>query len=261
MPRSVIDVERRERVALEVEERRVVGRRGDHRLGPGDQVVSHCLVRLGHPDRDHRLRAAERVDARRVAEDLGGGAGQPVDQPGLAVVVVHRERAVRLEVLAHRRHGLLGEEERLEADLRGAAHQGQRVGQREQDEVVVRPVRALQEGPAVVGVHVDPVVGVGPVDVGLGRRSRGSAGRCRPRRRGRAPSRSAIATSEPEPAPTTSTSPSALSGEPQVRRRVDPLALLELPLRGRHQLVRDAVGLDQQEPVVRGRRPPRLVTL
>ena len=79
------DVERRERVALEVQERRVVGRRARPAGARGRPGRLALLVGLGHPDRDHGLRPAERVDARRVAEDAGGGArraGRPASSRG-----------------------------------------------------------------------------------------------------------------------------------------------------------------------------------
>ncbi len=216
------------------------GRRPDRLAG---------LRRLRHADGDHRLGTGEGVDARRVPEDVGGGAGQPVDQPGLAVVVVHRERAVRLQVLADRGHRLLGEEERLQPDLRGPAHQGQRVGQREEHEVV-GAVRALEERAAVVGVHAHVGVVVRPVDVVLaadledarvdvdGVDAVGAlAQRDRDVRAGAGADDEHVA--------------EGVARGSQVRRLVDPLALLDLPLRGGHQLVRDAVRLDQQEAVVR----------
>ena len=128
----------------------------------------------------------------------------------LAVVVVHREGAVRLEVVARLLQRLLGEQERLEPDLRGAAHQRQRVGQREEDQVVLL-VRACQERPAVVDVPGDPRVLVGLVGVAVDadlHDPRVDVDRvdvaC-------APLDSAIATSEPEPAPTISTSSRGLS--------------------------------------------------
>src|SRR3954462_3384722 len=44
--------------------------------------------------------AAERPTGALAQNAFGGGGGEPVDQPGLAVVVVHRERAPGVEVVA-----------------------------------------------------------------------------------------------------------------------------------------------------------------
>ena len=120
--------------------------------------------------RDHGLAAAGQVDAGGVPERGGRGAGQPVDQPVLAVVVVHRERAVGGQVLAGGGQGLFGEQEALQPDLRGPGDQGQRVGQGEQDQVVLG-VGGLQERPAVVDVPGDPRIVVGVVGVLLDARS------------------------------------------------------------------------------------------
>ena len=81
-------------------------------------------------------------------------------QPRLAVVVVEDEDAVGGQVVAHRLEGLDGEQERLEPDVAGGADEGQRVGQGEDDQVVLL-VGGAQEGPAVVDVARDPRIVVG----------------------------------------------------------------------------------------------------
>ena len=91
--------------------------------------------------------------------------GQPVAEPGRAVVVVHGEQPVaRVQVRLRRLHRLEREQVALQPERGLPGHQGQRVGQREQDHVVLR-VRLLQEGPAVVDVHGDPGILVGMVRV------------------------------------------------------------------------------------------------
>ena len=99
-----------------------------------------------------------------MAEPGRDRARQPVDQPRLAVVVVHREGAVRLQMTPHGLHRLAGEQEGFEADLRGAADQRQRIRQREQDQVVLL-VRAFQEGAAVVDVPRHARIGIRAIDV------------------------------------------------------------------------------------------------
>ena len=115
---------------------------------------------------DDCLVGGEAVDAGGVPERSRGRAREPVDQPVLAVEVVHREATVGLEVVVRRAQGLLGEQEGLESDLRGAVDERERVGQGEQDQVVLR-VGVLQEGPAVVHVGGDALVLVGVVGVVL----------------------------------------------------------------------------------------------
>ena len=145
--------------ALVVQERPVVG--GRARCGPrGQGVVVRAAGLVGRVQgaADHGLRSpANSVDAGVVAERGRRGAGEPVDQPVLAVVVVHREDAVAVRWSRAAVERLLGEQEALQPDLRGAGDQGQRVGQREQDQVVL-VVGGLQERPAVVDVPVDPRV-------------------------------------------------------------------------------------------------------
>ena len=127
------------------------------------------------------------------------------DEPFLAVVVVDDEHAVGGQVVAHRLERLLGEQERLEPDVRGRADEGQRVRQREDDEVVLL-VRVAQERAAVVDVDGDPRILVRVVRVEVDAELLDLRDRSRPHRRGRRPFASAIATSVPVPAPTIRTS-------------------------------------------------------
>jgi hypothetical protein len=86
-----------------------------------------------------------------------------------AVAAVPARRSISqfgLQVLARRAQRLLGEQERLEPDLRGAVDQREGVGQGEEDEVVARP-RVLQERPPVVDMGRHPPVLVGVVGVVL----------------------------------------------------------------------------------------------
>ena len=76
-------------------------------------------------------------------------AGETVPQPDLPVEVVHRERAVRREVGAGALDRLLGEQVALEPDGRLSGDEGDRVRQRQQDQVVVA-VGLLEEGAPVV---------------------------------------------------------------------------------------------------------------
>ena len=102
-----------------------------------------------------------------------------------------------------RREGLLGEQERLEPDRRLLADEGQRVGQREDDQVVLL-VGVAQECAAVVDVRRH---------AGSGRAGSGCCSRpiCSELRIDldrvdvAAPCCSAMAASEPLPAPTMST--------------------------------------------------------
>ena len=101
-----------------------------------------------------------------MAEHRLRGPGKPVDQPGFAVIIVHRKRAVGFERAADRLDRFLGKEEGFEADLRCAAHQRERIGQREKDEIVFA-LGVLEEGAAVVDMPLDAWIGVGAVDVHL----------------------------------------------------------------------------------------------
>ena len=151
-------------VAGQVGERVVVGRRGDLGAVPEAGAVRHRPGRV-HGEHGQAAPAERRPDL---------GAGRPPERvldrgrvPALQerrVVVVHRERAARCQVGAHRLERLLGEQVALQPDPRLPGQRGQRVGQREQDQVVVlRGV--LQEGAAVIDVRGQPGAGVGVVRV------------------------------------------------------------------------------------------------
>ena len=137
--------------------------------------------------RERGRRLAVHLEQRLVAERVVEHLGELGDQPVVAVVVVEHEDAVLGEVVAHAGERLLGEQERLEPELALLADQRQRVGQREDDEVVLLVGRA-QERAAVVDVAGDARVGVRLVGVVARCRSAGVAGRSRPRRCGRRPS-------------------------------------------------------------------------
>ena len=96
------------------------------------------------------------LDARRRAVHVLQRGRVSVEQERL-VVVVHREGAARPEELAHRRHRLGGEEEVLEPQAALAGEQGERVGQGEQDQVVLT-LLSLDKGPAVVDMDRHPGV-------------------------------------------------------------------------------------------------------
>ena len=76
------------------------------------------------------------------------GARQTIREPLFSVEVVHHERSTRREMSASRLERLLREEVALEADRRLPGHERERVGKREDDEVV-GSVRALQEGTTI----------------------------------------------------------------------------------------------------------------
>ena len=106
--------------------------------------------------REHGQREALVVGAGGVPERHLQRVRQPVAKPWRPVVVVHGEQAVsRVQVGLGRFHGLEGEQVAFQPQRGLPSHQGQRVGQGEQDHVVLG-VRLLQEGPAVVDVHGDP---------------------------------------------------------------------------------------------------------
>ena len=139
----------------------------DQRTGGEDR-----LPRVVHPHDRWRVEGVgqHRVDLR--------------DQPLLAVVVVEHEYARRGQVVSHGLECLLGEQERLEADVRGRADEGQRVGQGEDHQVVLL-VRAAEERAAVVLVAGDPRIRRRAGWGGSRCRASGSPGRSRPRRRAR----------------------------------------------------------------------------
>ena len=152
-------VEPGHRVGAQVRERVVVGGRlgGVGRRLP--QGLALAVARdgvgvLGHREhgevRDVVVAAGrQRLDARRLPEHLRERVGVPVDQPALAVVVVHREHATLGEVVAGRLDGLGGEQVALEPHRRLAGDERERVGQGEQDAVPLL-VRPLEVGPPVV---------------------------------------------------------------------------------------------------------------
>ena len=84
----------------------------------------------------------------------------------MAIAVVQDEDAVRGQVVADRLERLDGEEEGLQADVRRVAEQRERIGKREDDQVVVVRARS-QERSSVVDVGVNARVQVGLVRVEL----------------------------------------------------------------------------------------------
>ena len=165
------DVERRDARRAQVRERVVVGGRGGSAGAAVERLARRALERrrVG-ADHEHRQdRARRRAHARRLAEDVGERRRVAIDEPRLAVVVVHRERAAVGEVVAVRLDGLGGEQVALQAHRRLALEQRQRVGQGEQDRVPAA-IRRLEERPSVGDVGVDArivvgAVGMGPADV------------------------------------------------------------------------------------------------
>ena len=109
-------------------------------------------------DREHGLlpwaeRLVHPVDAGIVAEDARHRV-RVAREHVRPVVVVHREHPAGLQVIAHRGHRFLREQEALEAQRSLPAHERERVGQREQDQVV-RAIGSLEEGSTVVDVRGD----------------------------------------------------------------------------------------------------------
>ena len=154
------------------------------------------------------------------------------------------------QVLAHGCQRFLREQERLEPDLRGTADQRQRVRQCEKNEVVLA-VRAFEECPPVIRVHLHPLVGVRPVGVLLHADLENSrvdvdgidmAGLFAQRDRhvGSGPRSDDQNVIE------------GISGQPKIGRPVNCFALLQLPLRGGHQLVGHAVDADDEHVRLRG---------
>ena len=184
----------------------VAGAGVDGRALPGRRAG---LVGGGAPDGQHGQRGDLRdgVHARRVPERVGERAGEPVDDPLLAVEVVHRERAARREVIARGLRRLQREQVALQAQRTRARDQRQRVGQREQDQVVLlvddccRNARPSSMCTLTRGSCIG-VVGLVLRTEALQRRV--DLDRVDVRAR---PGSSAIATSVPVPAPTISTRP------------------------------------------------------
>ena len=85
------------------------------------------LVGLRHPPRHHRLAAADEVNAR-LAEGLLHVPANALDEPVLAVEVVHREHAAGRQVVSCRLHRLLGEQVALQPDLGGPVDQASESG-------------------------------------------------------------------------------------------------------------------------------------
>ena len=172
---------------------RTGGRRWPAPGRPGSSLLARApLVGRREAGGDDRLHAAEAVHARLVPERLLHGAGQPPDQPVLAVVVVHRERPAGREMVAHRLHRLDREQVALQPQRARTGDQRQRVGQREDDQVVLvgRCARGTRGRRRCARARAGP--GTAGPD-GAARRSAAAAGRSRPRRRSshraRAPAR------------------------------------------------------------------------
>ena len=77
------------------------------------------------------------VDVRILAEHDGRRVRQPVHEPALAEIVVDDEHAVDLQMGPHVAEGLFREHIALEPHAREARLQGERIDQREHDEVVL----------------------------------------------------------------------------------------------------------------------------
>ena len=71
--------------------------------------------------------------------------------------MVHRDRAVRLQVVPDLLHRVAGEQVALEPKRRLTGEDRERVGDRVEDEVVAA-IGVVEEGPAVLDVHGDPRV-------------------------------------------------------------------------------------------------------
>ena len=97
-----------------------------------------------------------------MAEHVGERRRVTINEPRLAVVVVHREGAAVGEVIAVRLDGFGREEVALQAHRRLALEQGERVGQGEQDRVPLL-IGRFEERSTVGDVGVDARVVVGAV--------------------------------------------------------------------------------------------------
>ncbi len=134
-----------------------------------DGGSGYCARRLEpRPDHDHAELVLGRVDVhdRLLAEGRRRRVREPVDEPGLAEVVVDHQHAVGLEHVAHGAERLFGEHVALEAHAGERGLQRQRVDEREHHEVVLL-LRRPQEVPGIVGHRVDARVRVRPVRVHL----------------------------------------------------------------------------------------------
>ncbi len=155
--REAEDVVRRDAGVPQVGERPVVGRGprrgrevdrldGVARRDPGGKRLDEWTVR------DHRgaeVPGGVRPGDRRRSEDVRHHARVALDEPRLAVVVVHHEYAVGREVIPSAGEGFLGEEERLEPQIGCAAHQREGIGHREHDEVI--PFGRVPQERATIG--------------------------------------------------------------------------------------------------------------
>ena len=143
----------------------VVGGRGHRGAVPVGRAVRH---RPGRADgEDGEPAAAQRrphLGAGSPVIDVLERGGVPVEQER-RVVVVHRERAAGGQPRLGRCQRLLGEQVALQPQGGLPRERGQRIGQREHDEVVLL-VRVLQVLAAVRDVQGEPGVLVGTVRVG-----------------------------------------------------------------------------------------------
>ena len=143
-------VERRDCPGRQVRERVVVGRLGDLDLLPRRLAVDGRAGTGGeHGLATVRERIAD-LHAGRLSVDIRERARVAVAEPRL-VVVVHRECSAGLEQLLHAFHRLLGEEVVLEPQHALPCEERERVGQREDDQVVA-VVCVLHVGAAIVDV-------------------------------------------------------------------------------------------------------------
>ena len=107
------------------------------------------------------------VAERFLAEDRRDRVRQSIDQPLFAKIVVQRHHAARRQVVAHRFERLSGEHVALETHAREARLHGQRVDQREDDQVVL-PVAGPQKMPRIVVDDGHARIAVGMVGMPFG---------------------------------------------------------------------------------------------
>ena len=189
---------RRRRRGIDVAGRVVVGQdaRADQRQQDGVRVFvelgrwgADLLIRLGQvgPLGQQRLQArpvdehsgatpaAVAEGVRRLVEGRLEHARQLSEQPVFAVVVVEHDRPVRRQVGARFAERLLGEQEALQAQAGELRGQRQRVGQGEDDQVVLVGALAQERAP-VVDVDVDARVARTGARGGTGRPRRAMTG-------------------------------------------------------------------------------------